>query len=182
MRLALLAAASALTLAACGQPATTPVAAPPPMETPAAPVTPAVTADSFVQSVANSDAFEIQASRLVATKGVRADVKTFAAMMVRDHTATSQQLTALAPQAGLTAPTPTIDAAMQANVDALNAATSADFDATYIAQQIAAHQAAVALFQNFIAGAVDGPLKTWANETLPKLQDHLARAQALSQT
>lgn len=179
MKLHLAAGLSALALAAaCGQSAqvTTP---PPETPPPAAPAAVTISPQDFAQRVANSDAFEIQSSELAAARGARADVKQFAQMMVRDHRTTTQELSTLAPTIGLTAPTAALDAGQRANIATLEAASGEAFDDAYLDQQVAAHEAAVRLFQDFIAGAPEGPLKQWAQTTLPKLQQHLSSVQAL---
>lgn len=178
IRMTFLAAASALALAACGQSTQVAETAPPapPME---APVEAAMTDAQFAQIVANSDAFEIQASQLAASQATRADVKAFARMMVADHTATSEQLTALAPTISLSTPQPVIEADMQAKLDRIRGLSGAEFEDAYLDDQVAAHEAAVQAFQNYIQTAQAGPLRDWASTTLPKLQTHMASVQTL---
>lgn len=175
----ILLASAALALCACGQQpaATTTETAATTTEMPA-PVAPS--AQEFAQAVANSDAFEIQSSQLAAQRGQRQDVKDFAATMVRDHTATTAQLTALAPQINLPAPTPQLDAAKQGQLDSLRSQSGAAFDTAYVTAQVAAHTEAVALFERFSASGEPGPLRDWATQTLPKLREHLTHAQGLN--
>lgn len=174
-------ASAMLALIACGQQATTTTESTTPTTPPpaAAPIAPS--AQEFAQSVANSDAFEIQSSQLAAQRAQRQEVKDFAATMVRDHTMTTQQLTALAPQINLTPPTPQLDAAQQGQIDSLRSQNGAAFDAAYIDAQVAAHTEAVGLFERFANGGEPGPLRDWAAETLPKLRDHLTHVQGLDQ-
>lgn len=177
----ILTASALLALAACGQETTatdtnTAPPPPPPAAQPAAP-----SAQEFAQTVANSDAFEIQSSQLAAQRAQRQEVKDFATMMVRDHTMTTQQLTALAPQINLSPPTPQLDAAKQGQLDALRGQNGAGFDTAYVNAQIAAHTEAVALFERYAHGGEAGPLRDWANETLPKLREHLTHVQGLTQ-
>jgi putative membrane protein len=177
VRTSLLAAISALALAACGQ--STQTAETPPAPEPAAPQQAAITEADFVQLVANSDAFEIQVSQLASDRAARSEVKDFAAMMVRDHTATTQELTALAPTIGLTAPTPVLDSEHQLKLDTLRGLSGAAFDDAYLDRQVEAHEAAISAFQNYIQSASAGPLRDWAQTTLPKLQTHLSSVQSL---
>lgn len=174
-------ASALLTLAACGQQAST-TTNDTTAQTPATASTPgAPSAQAFAQTVANSDAFEIQSSELAAQRAQREEVKEFAATMVRDHTMTTQQLTALAPQINLTPPTPALDAAKQGQIESLRGQNGAAFDAAYIDAQVAAHTEAVALFERYANGGEAGPLRDWAAETLPKLREHLNHVQALDQ-
>ncbi|HWA01415.1 MAG TPA: DUF4142 domain-containing protein [Caulobacterales bacterium] len=144
----------------------------------AAPAPTAPSAEDFVQKVANSDSFEIQAAQLALTRSSNTDVKSFARMMRTDHTATTRELTDLAPTVNLQAPTPALDADQQAKLENLRNATGTAFDSLYIDLQVQAHQDAVSLFDSF-ANSGQGPLQQWAQTTLPKLRTHLDRAQAL---
>jgi putative membrane protein len=170
-----------LALAACGQQATTTTDDTAPTTPPPAAAATAPSAQEFAQTVANSDAFEVQSSQLAAQRAQRQEVKDFAATMVRDHTLTTQQLTALAPQINLAPPTPMLDAAKQGQIDALRGQNGAAFDTAYIDAQVAAHTEAVALFERFANGGEPGRLRDWAAETLPKLREHLTHVQTLDQ-
>jgi len=180
LRPLILASVSALALAACGQSPTAPAS---PATTAEAPSTPALAPLSdaeFAQQVANSDAFEIQAAALAASKGVDARVKNFARMMNTEHSATTRELTAALQGLSQPAPTVTLSPMQGADLAALRTASGAEFDTLYIVQQIDAHEAAIGLFERYIATAAEGPLKTWAQATLPKLRTHLTQANALN--
>lgn len=179
MKNTLIVAASAFALAACGQQVTTETAE---TQTPAEQQTTQTTQVSdaeFVQTVANSDAFEIQSSELAAQRAARQDVKDFASLMVREHTATTQELTQLASQLNMTAPTPQLDAGMSGRIDSLRGMTGESFDDAYLDAQVSAHEQAVNAFENYIANAPAGPLRDWASNTLPKLRTHLTQVQNL---
>lgn len=174
-------AAGALVLAACGQQTTTTETAEAPSAQPQAPAAaPAAMTDAeFVQAAANAGAFEIQSSELAATRAARPDVKAFAATMVRDHRAANEELTALAPRINLTAPTPQLDGAQTGTLESLRGKTGEAFDDAYLDAQVEAHENAVRAFEGFVASAQAGPLRDWANATLPKLRTHLSAVQAL---
>src|SRR5262245_21877166 len=178
-------AAGALVLSACGQQATTKTdtAQAPPAETQApavpAPAQAAMTDAEFVQAVANAGAFEIQTSQLAATHAARQPVKELASMMVRDHTRLASELTALAPRINVPAPTAQLDGGQTATLASLRGKTGEAFDDAYLDAQVEAHQNAVSAFEGFVASAQPGPLRDWANATLPKLRTHLSSAQAL---
>jgi len=171
-------AASALSLAACGQQTTTETTETTPATEAVAPAAAMSDAD-FAQAVANADAFEVQSSELAASRAARQEVKDFASMMVRDHTQTTQELTALAPQINLTPPTPQLDGQKADRLNALRSASGEAFDDAYLDAQVAAHEEAVRTFENYVAGAPAGPLRDWANTTLPKLRTHLQQVQQL---
>jgi putative membrane protein len=100
-------------------------------------------------------------------------------MMVTAHQATTRDLSGVAPQVQLSAPTPQLDATQQADLDKLKGLTGTAFDDAYLDQQTVAHERAVRAFETFVNEAGDTPLRQWASQTLPTIRDHLARAQAL---
>jgi putative membrane protein len=138
------------------------------------------TTAEFVQQVAMSDMFEIQSSQLAEQKVSDAQTKAFARDMVADHTKTSQQLKGMM-QNGTVKQTPpkSLDAAHQQKLDQLKKLSGQDFARQYHAQQVAAHQDAVELFQRYAKGGDNAALKDWAAKTLPALQHHLDMAQSL---
>jgi putative membrane protein len=178
---ATLMAAGALALVACGQQAAkTETAEAPAAQAPVAPLPqPAMTDAEFIQAAAAASAFEIQSSELAAAHAARRDVKDYATTMMRDHRAATQELTTLTSANNLAAPTPMLSAMQAATLESLRGKTGEAFDAAYLDAQVAAHQSAVQAFESYAAGAAAGPLRDWANATLPKLREHLSSAQQL---
>lgn len=187
MRIALTLTA-ALGLVACNsQPAGNNNAAALPADNTVAPIagdvappaaTPATTPD-FINRVAISDMFEIEAGKLAITRTRSPDVKAFAQMMVHDHTATSDAVKAIVSKDKLPAPPAALDDAHARLLADLKAAKADDFDTTYLDQQTTAHEDALALLTGYGAGGDNADLKAFANETAPKVQTHLDRARAL---
>ncbi len=64
-------------------------------------------------------------------------------------------------------------------MDALKAADKSAFDAMYRAEQLKAHETAVALFSDYAKNGEKGELKTFAAKTLPTLEQHLAEVQKM---
>jgi len=172
-------AASALALAACGQQATTETAETPQAEQPGATQQMAASAAEFIQTVAASDAFEIQSSELAAQRAARQDVKNLAAQMVTAHRQTTRELTQLTTANNLAAPTPQLDATQQASLNNLRNLSGEAFDDAYLDAQVAAHENAVRAFEQYAANGEAGPLRDWAQRTLPNLRQHLERVQNL---
>jgi putative membrane protein len=161
-----------LPMAACSTSTPAPVAALPP---------PALAAadQDFVNAAAASDAAEIQAANLAATKAHAPRIKAFAAKMVTDHTATTQKLTAIVQSKGVTV-TPAMSD-MQTKMEAkLEADKPRAFDHDYITGQVAAHTGAVKVFQTEIDSGQDADLKAFAMATLPTIKQHLTMAQRLA--
>jgi putative membrane protein len=137
------------------------------------------TAD-FVKEVAISDMFEIESNKLGQDKGNAAE-KSFASMMVTDHTKTSTELKGLVSSGKVKAELPSaIDDSHQKKLDTLKGETGKDFSSDFDSMQVSAHKDAVSLFERYAKGGDNADLKNWAGKTLPTLQHHLEMAQNLS--
>ena len=64
-------------------------------------------------------------------------------------------------------------------VDALGQASGADFDRTYMTQQVAAHTQTLGVGQAYASGGDVPALKDFASTVAPIVQTHLDRARAL---
>ena len=134
-----------------------------------------MTAGGFVTAAATSDMYEIQAATLAKEKSNHAAVKKFAARMVHDHTASSAKLMRIIDGGAIKATLPTdLDERRKGLKNNLVLATPADFDKTYIDQQVAAHEEAITLFKGYADKGDNADLKTFATSTLPTIQAHLA--------
>jgi putative membrane protein len=85
---------------------------------------------------------------------------------------------AMLPQAApdMTPPT-ALDQRRQGLIDNLRSASAANFDQTYIDQQIAAHNEALTLHRGF--SDQDSPLAAHARNVVPKIEAHLRMAEQL---
>ena len=138
-------------------------------------------AESFAKTVAVSDMFEIESSKLAAQKAQSAGVKQFAQQMVTDHQKTSNELKALLQKAKFDKVQlpKDLDEPHAKKLTQLKSASGMQFDETYRQQQIEAHQQAVGLFENYSQKGDNNDLKGWATQTLPALKHHLEMAQSL---
>jgi putative membrane protein len=137
--------------------------------------------EDFAKVVAISDMFEIQSSQLAAANADNAKIKTFAAKMVQDHTATSTELKGLVASGKVKAELPTaLDSSHQSKLDKLRGLKGADFDKQYDSDQVSVHKDAVSLFERYSKGGDNDVLKAWAATTLPHLQEHLKMAEGLN--
>jgi putative membrane protein len=136
------------------------------------------TAD-VVKEVAISDMFELQSNKLGEERGNAAE-KSFAAMMIKDHTKTSEELKTMVKSGDVKAELPTaLDSSHQSKLDKLGGYKGDDFTSEFASQQVSAHKDAVSLFERYAKGGDNPKLKDWAGKTLPALQHHLEMAQAL---
>jgi putative membrane protein len=195
------AAAAALSLAACNKPATPAATTTAPDAATAAnqPVnaaqdtvgaavgqTSAATLGShdtgaFVSNASQSDMYEIQAGQIASTRAKNPAVKAFAKMMVTDHTAMTNEMKPLILAAGQK-PADKLDQRRQGFIDNLKQATDANFDKTYIDQQVAAHEEALTLMQGYASDGPDAGLKAAAAKAVPKIQAHLDKAKSIQAT
>ena len=133
----------------------------------------------FVNEVAISDMFEIEASKLAEQKG-SAQEKSFAQQMVTDHTKTSTELKQLVGSGKVKAELPTaLDNSLENKLDRLKEASGRSFSSYFVSYQVSAHKDAVSLFERYAKGGDNAELKDWAGKTLPTLQHHLDMAQEL---
>lgn len=138
------------------------------------------TVGGFVTGLGVSDMYELEAAKIAAAKSSKADIKELAAMITKDHTASSAKLKALAPTAAPTVALPTsLDERRQGLIDNLNAASAADFDKVYLTQQVAAHNEALTLLNGFADNTEAPTLAGLAKEIIPKVTMHRDHAKTM---
>jgi putative membrane protein len=126
---------------------------------------------AFVSNAAQSDMYEIQAAKIAEQKAKDPEVKAFARKMVTDHTKLSSEMKPLIAKAGQTPPAD-LDQRRKGFLDNLKATPAADFDKTYIDQQVAAHDEALTLMQGYAKDGSDAGLKAAAGKAVPIIQAH----------
>ena len=140
----------------------------------------APTTADFVKEAAISDMFEIQSSQLAQERG-NASEKPFAAMMIKDHQKTSDDIKAMVSSGDVKAELPTaLDSSHQSSLDKLKSLKGSDFSSRYSGDQVSGHKDAVSLCERYAKGGENAKLKDWADKTLPTLRYHLEMAQDLA--
>ena len=135
----------------------------------------------FVHKASEGNMFEIESSKLALIKTSAKDVKSFAEMMVTDHTQVGDQFKkALAASGSGLAPADKLDSDHQETFNSLKAAAPAVFDSLYIQAQGKAHDDAVSLFASYAENGDDAALKKFASDELPVLKKHQGKVHALS--
>jgi putative membrane protein len=189
MRTTLPALAMLTALAACGRSerettaATTP-ADPAVATTATAPATPPAAAAAatdpavaeYAATAASSDMYEIQSSQL-ALRSIRSPaVRTFAEQMVSDHQTSSAGLAQALADAGAAPPPATMLDKHRQQLSELETAAGrgvAELERTYLAQQRAAHQEALALHRGMAGNsAAPAPLTAFAARTAQTVEMH----------
>jgi putative membrane protein len=139
-------------------------------------------APNFVTLVAASDMFEVQSSKIALQRSTDPDVKRFAQMMIAAHTKTTATLKGLiADQSNLSPPT-ALPSDLQGKLDQLGSVSPADFDKSYLDDQVDGHQSALNVMQRYAKDGDQEPLKQFAADTAPTVQQHLDKAKALRKT
>ncbi|MGH8851958.1 MAG: DUF4142 domain-containing protein [Casimicrobiaceae bacterium] len=135
----------------------------------------------FVTTANEAGAAEIEMARIAMERASASEVKDFASRMVSDHQKADQDLDRIAASKGLSEGDK-LSAKDQAELDKLRKLQGAGFDREYVKSQLAAHKAAVALFEKQSKSGNDSDLKQFAASTLPTLQDHLQLVEQLSKS
>jgi putative membrane protein len=145
-------------------------------------MTPSSTADIvsqvFIRDAIQANLAEIQMGQLAQEKAQSAEVKSYAQMLIADHSALNKHAEMVAEQIGITAPTET-SLKQKALYDEMSKLTGATFDRTFAKEMATEHKMNIARYQNEAKKRND-PVADFANQTLPTLQKHLDAAQKLS--
>lgn len=147
--------------------------------TPAGTVTPTPPAPAFLMFAGAGDLYEIQSSTLVLETTQNPDIRRFAQMMVEHHTKTTRDAGAAALRAGLTPPTPMLDAPKAAMLTSLAGFEGAERDNLYLAQQMMAHREALGLMKTYADTGETPELKAAAQAAIPVVQSHLSMVERL---
>jgi len=141
---------------------------------PGAPLGPADT--YFVTQTSLGTPFQVDSGRLAENKGTTQAIRGYAELMVSSHVAVNNALLAILKKKA-PVPSPTLlKAAYATMVSTLEHESGQTLDADYVRGQVNYQRANTALYEYEIANGTDPDLKAFAQETLPKIQDHLARA------
>ncbi len=124
---------------------------------------------------------EVEAGQLAQQKASEPSVKKFGEHMVKDHSQGNQQLMSVAQREGITMPsTSTADRHNQQAMSKLQSLSGRQFDQAYVQDQLRDHQETVALFEKEAQSGENPGLKSFAQQSLPMLREHLAEVQQLA--
>jgi putative membrane protein len=130
---------------------------------------------TFYHAAAEAGVSEVDAGQLAQQKSSDDRIKSFGAMMVKDHSAANDDLKSLASSKNVTLPAhaSAMQMAAKAKLDVLSGQT---FDKAYIKNQIQAHKDTLALLRKEISSGQDPDAKAFALKILPTVQSHLKAA------
>jgi putative membrane protein len=138
-----------------------------------------MTDQKFVDMAAQTDMLEAHLGQMAANQAEGQEVKDFAQMLVTDHTADYQQLTALGAKDSLTVPAG-LDAAHDRMIAPFEKLKGAAFNSRYIHTMIEGHTEAIGIYTKEAADAENADVKAYASATLPTLHKHQDGAKALA--
>lgn len=134
---------------------------------------------AFINKAAQSAKYEVDASRLAASKSGSPRVKQFAQNLIRDHASATAGLKVLTDEKQY-AINDELTKSQASKIDQLRRSSGSAFDASYREWiGVDAHTVDVKSFTAASKSARDEKLKAWAANTLPVLERHLAEAQTL---
>jgi putative membrane protein len=130
----------------------------------------------FAVNTANAGMTEIKAATIAQQQATDADVKKYAAMMIKDHTAAADALKMVASKKNLTLPGD-ISPEMQQNLADLQKKTGNDFDKAYMKMMVDDHKKVIKSFEDESKNGSDADIRAFADNTLHTLRHHLDEAQ-----
>jgi putative membrane protein len=135
----------------------------------------------FVKEAAEGGMAEVELGRLAVEKASSDNVKKFGQRMVDDHSKANDKLKELASSKGVTLPDAP-NAKQKATKARLEKLSGDQFDKACMKDMLKDHKQDVAAFQKESNSGKDSDVKSFANQTLPTLQDHLKSAESITPT
>lgn len=133
----------------------------------------------FIEKAAAGGMLEVQWGQLAESKAQSADVKSYASMLVKDHSAANDELKTLAQTKGVPLPT-ALPRHQQRELEEVSKASN--FDKKFMEENVEDHKKDVKEFEKASKSAKDPDVKAFAAKTLPTLQSHLQQAESLEKS
>lgn len=133
----------------------------------------------FVKHEAAAGMATVKIAELGVKKATRPEVKTFAEMIVKEHTAANEELRKLAVTKGVEL-SAVIDAKHAEIFQKLEQYSGTEFDKEFLDVAVSGHKKCVGRFEDAAKDSQDNDVKMWAAKMLPALKSHLAQAEELN--
>jgi putative membrane protein len=124
--------------------------------------------------------FQVDSGRLAETKSTSAAIRSYAHLMVTSHIPVVDALNVILKKKNITPSNTLLHGAYDAMIFTLEVDRRAVFDRNYVNGQVEYQKGNAALFEQEIQKGSDPDLKEFARQTLPKIVDHLHRAEKLA--
>jgi putative membrane protein len=132
---------------------------------------------NFMVEAADGGMMEVEMGNIAQQRATDPAVKSFGAMMVRDHTKANEELKALAAQKNVSLPVSMGDNNMKKVNDMRD---EKNFDKKYMDMMVSDHKDDIDKFEKIAKDGKDSDLKSWASTTLMTLRTHLDSAQYIN--
>lgn len=131
---------------------------------------------NFAEHAMAGGMMEVQLGKLAEQRAQNETVKEFGQRMVTDHSKANQKLSEVGARLGLAAPSE-LPREQRRTVDKLSGLQGAEFDRAYMAAMIDDHKKDISEFRKQLDKGDNAELKNLAQQTLPKLEEHLKVAE-----
>jgi len=135
------------------------------------------TARTFIIQASIGNLQEIAMGRLAVQQAASPDVKAFAQRMIDDHSKAEARLMELIRSRGFQIPHEATDPPVEDRM--LKDLPAKDFDRDYVHMMVPGHRQTAALFEKYALTGKDPDVKTFAQQTLPVIKEHLAAITAI---
>ena len=136
----------------------------------------------FIQEAAEAGMYEVEAAKIAAGKATDPAVKSYASMLVDQHSAANNELVQLANGRNVELPAAP-PRSKRRDVEKLGKLSGKELDQRFVREVgVKDHQKDIRKFEKASKDVKDPELKAWIDKTLPHLREHLAAAQKLPQS
>jgi putative membrane protein len=132
----------------------------------------------FMMEAAQADLAEIDMAQVALQNSGTGDVKDFANMIKIDHTSALEDLTELMKDTNVPQPK-SIPVELQQDISRMRSLTGGEFDREFVNMIVSEHQKAIEMFRDQQSTAQNQDVKKYVEDTLPRLEMHLEKAQRL---
>lgn len=139
----------------------------------------AATDASFVKKSTRSGLYQMAAAEIAMTTSRNPKIQSLATMILNDRQEANRRLAEIATKANFELPEKP-SKAMRDRVEWLAKLKSDEFDALYAQQMVTAYLQDITLYEMVAERTNNAGLRTFIKETVPKLKNHLAEAQQLT--
>jgi len=134
---------------------------------------------NFMKKAAAGGLAEMELGQLAVQKASNEQVKQFGQRMIDDHSKANEQLKNLAAQEHVTLPTKPYLTDRQTR-DRLEKLSGTEFNQAYMSDMLKDHKKDVAEFERESKTAKNPAVKSFAEQTLPVLREHLSQAEQIA--
>jgi len=135
----------------------------------------------FVTEAARGGMMEVQLGELARQKAVNPAVRTFGERMAADHSKANDELKQIASRKGAGVPA-ALTHHENAEMEHLQKASGRDFDERYAREMVKDHKKDLKEFQDAAKDLADSDLRSFANNTVSTIKEHLRMAEDMEKT